>query len=183
MTKHVGDEGLVALVEGGGMPSDRTHVDACSSCAGRLDEARAGLDLALRAEVPEPSPLYWEALGRSVDRRIDEEPRRAARWRWLLPVATATAVVALALSVGHAPRPSARPWPVTPARVVPAWSALPPTETDDALTVLEGLAVADTNLASWDEGRGLGSFLAGLTDEESQALAESLRREGQEGDL
>jgi hypothetical protein len=163
------------------MPSDQAHVDACSTCASQLDEARAGLALALRAEVPEPSPLYWESLRRSVGRRIADEPRRGQRWRWLLPLATATAVAALALSVGHAPRHPATP--VTRAGVVPAWSALPPAERDEALTVLEGLAVADTSLASWDEGRGLGSFLAGLTDEESQALAESLRREGQEGDL
>ena len=181
MTKHVGEAGLLALAEGGGMPSDQAHVDGCSSCAAQLDEAREGLALALGAEVPEPSPLYWESLRRNVGRRIDEEPRRVTAWRWLLPLATAGAVVAVALSIGHAPRrPGA---PLTPASVVPAWSALPPSESDEALTVLEGLAVADTSLATWDEGRGLGSFVAGLSDEESQSLAESLRREGQEGDL
>jgi len=43
-----------------------------------------------------------------------------------------------------------------------------------ARLVLEGLAVADGGLGAWDEGRGLGAFVAGLSDEESNALVEAL---------
>jgi hypothetical protein len=180
MTKHVSEEELLTLLEGAGTPSDRAHVDACASCLARLEEARAGLDLAGRADVPEPSPLYWETLRRNVGRRIGEERwGAAARWGWLVPLAAAAATVAaVALSVGHAPAPSARP-----TTVLEAWSALPPSDRDEGLAVLEAIAMADGDLASWEEGRGVESFVAGLSDEDSQALAEMLRRTGQEGDL
>jgi hypothetical protein len=185
MTKHIAEEALLALVDGAGAPSDRAHVEACESCAMRLDEARAGLELALRAEVPEPSALYWEAFRRNVGRMIDAEPRgRVLGWRRLLVLAAAAATVAVvALSVGHVPRPSGTLTPLASTAVVPAWSALPPTERDEGFAVLEGLATANAGLASWDEGRGLGSFLAGLTDQESQALADTLRGAGQEVEL
>ena len=48
--------------------------------------------------------------------------------------------------------------------------------------MLEGLAVADGDLGTLDEGRGVGAFLAGLSDEEYRALADSLREAGQGGE-
>jgi hypothetical protein len=56
---------------------------------------------------------------------------------------------------------------------------LPPAEEDEALPVLEGLATG-AGVTPWDPEPGLGPFLAGLTDEESSALAEALRDEGRE---
>lgn len=179
MTRHVSDESLPDLAEGGGSEADRGHAAACGACAARLEEARAALALARRAEVPEPSPLYWEAMRRNVGRRIGEEPRRAPRWAWIAPVAAAaTAVVAVViLTTGRTHAPS-----VPPERTLAAWSALPPAEDDASLEVLEGLAVADADLAELDEGRGVGAFLAGLSDEDDRALADSLRRAGQGGE-
>jgi hypothetical protein len=69
--------------------------------------------------------------------------------------------------------------PAVSSEIVAAWSALPPTEEDEALPVIEGVAVAGGE-AAWDEGLGLGPFLAGLTDEESLALAEALGKPAQE---
>lgn len=178
MTRHVSEEGLLALVEGGGTGADRDHAAACQSCAARRDEARDGLDLATGAEVPEPPPLYWEAFRRNLGRRLDEEPR-ATRWRWgfLVPLA-ATLALAVAFFVPRAPTPTA-----SPAPVLPVWSALPPADQDEDLVVLEGLSASENDLAAFDEGRGLEYFVAGLTDEESKALAASLRGAGREGDL
>jgi len=177
MTRHVSDESLADLAEGGGSDGDRAHVASCGPCSARIEETRAALALARRADVPEPSPAYWEAMRRSVGRRMAEEPHRAPRWGWLAPVAAAAAaVVVVLLSTGRTHAPSA------PAgRTLAAWSALPPAEDDASLLVLEGLAVADADLSDLDEGRGVGAFLADLSDEDDRALADSLRRAGAEG--
>jgi hypothetical protein len=178
MTRHVPDESLPDLAQGGGTSAERAHARACLPCASRVEEVRAALDLARRADVPEPPPLYWEAMRRSVGRRIAEGPRRGPRWAWLAPLAAAAGLVAVvALTAGRPPAPSA-----TPAAGLPAWSALPPVEDDPSLVVLEGLAVADADLAALDEGRGVGAFLAGLSDADYQTLAESLRGAGQGGE-
>ena len=178
MNRHLSDESLVGLAEGEGTDAERAHAAACGRCAERVEEARAGLVLARRADVPEPSPLYWEAMRRSVERRIAREPGRLPRWAWLAPLAATAAVLAVvALTTGRPPVPAALPAPT-----LPAWSALPPAEDDASFEVLEGLAVADTELGRLEEGRGVGAFLAGLSEEEYQALADSLREAGQGGE-
>jgi len=178
MTRHVSNESLPDLAEGGGSDADRAHAAACGPCRARVAQVQAALALARRPDVPEPPPLFWEAMRRSVGRRIAEEPRRAPRWAWLTPLAAAAAVVAVvALTTGRTHAPSAGP-----GAALPAWSALPPAEDDASLDVLEGLVVADGDLGELDEGRGVGAFLAGLSDEEYRALADSLRGAGQGGE-
>jgi hypothetical protein len=178
MTRHVSDESLPDLAEGGGSEAERAHAAACPPCAARVEETRAALDLARRADVPEPSPLYWEAMRRGVGRRIAEEPRRTQRWAWLAPMAAATAVVAVvAFLAGRPPAPSASPEPG-----LPAWSPLPPAEDDASLEVMEGLAATDVEAGELDEGRGVAAFLAGLSDEDYGALVESLRDAGLGGE-
>jgi hypothetical protein len=178
MMRHVPDESLPDLAEGRGSEADRVHAAACGPCAARVEEAREGLALARRAEVPEPSPLYWEAMRRNVGRRIADESRPSARWGWLVPVASVAMVVAvLALTTGRTHAPS-----VPPPRTLTAWSALPPAEDDTSLDVLEGLAVvADADLGELDEGRGVTAFLAGLSEDDCRVLADSLRPAGQGG--
>lgn len=178
MIRHLSDESLLRLAQGEGDAAGREHVLACGRCAGRVEDAREGLFLAQRADVPEPSPLYWEAMRRSVGRRIAEEPRRSPAWAWLAPVlATAGVVLVVVLTTGRAHAPA-----VLPAPTLPAWSALPPAEEDVSLEVLEGVAIADGNLGTLDEGNGVSAFLAGLSDEEYRGLADSLRESGQGGE-
>jgi hypothetical protein len=86
-------------------------------------------------------------------------------------------VAVVALTTGRTHVPSA-----SPPAALPAWSALPPAEDDTSLEVLEGLAVVDGDLGELDAGRGVGAFLAGLSDDEYQALADSLRGAGQGGE-
>jgi hypothetical protein len=179
MMRHPSDERLLDIALGGGGEED-VHVRACPTCAERTREVRAGLDLALEADVPEPSALYWEALRKNVGRRIAEDPRRRLPWAWLVPLATAATALAVAVTVGHLPRPTERP----PAAVLPAWTALPPADEDPGLLVLEGVAESTgTDLTAWEEGRGLGAFLAGLSDSESRAVVDGLDNSEVEGDL
>ena len=178
MSRHLSDDSLLRLAQGEDAEAERAHVLACERCAERVEEARAGLLLARGAEVPEPSPLYWEAMRRNLGRRIAEEPRGSQAWAWLAPVlVTATAILVVALTTGRAHAPAA-----FPEATLPAWSALPPAEDDASLDVLLGVAIADGDLGTLDEGRGVSAFLAGLSDEEYRALADSLREAGQGGE-
>jgi hypothetical protein len=172
MSKHVSEPALLDVLEGGGAASAREHVAACAACAARLAEATEGWLLALGADVPEPSPFYWASMRRDVGQRI--ESPRPTRWRVILPLSLlAAAAAAAALSIGPAVRPSTAPSPL-----VPAWSALPPEEADHGLPALEGLALAGGDLTPWEESEGIGPFLAGLPQEDSQALVTALRTSG-----
>jgi hypothetical protein len=175
MTIHIPDDALVDLALGAGTAEGRAHAAACEACGPRLAELRETLDLARQAEVPEPSPLYWNAMRNGVSRRIAEE-RRLPRFVILVPLAAAAALVAV-LWTGPAARPRESPPPP-----LAAWSALPPVEDDDGLRVLEGLASANGGLAEWSEAGGLGVYLANLTDEESRVVADKLRQQRQGGE-
>jgi hypothetical protein len=179
MRAHPSDETMTDLLEGGGTPAEWSHVAACTACRARLDEARVAVELARGAEVPEPPGLYWEALRRNVSRRIAQEPQAPRlAWSWLAAAAAAAgALVVAAALVTHPPAPGSA------GRELPAWSALPPVEEDVDLLVVSGFAVAEEGMAEWDEGRGLGAFVASLSDEESEALVEALGDVGTEGEL
>jgi hypothetical protein len=178
MIAHLSEQTMTDVLEGGGSPVEWAHVASCPACRSRLDEARAGRALASKAEVPEPPGLYWEALRRSVSRRIAEEPARRVRWDWVVPlVAAVAAILVIGLSVGVR-SPALAPTPL------PAWSALPPLEEDPGLAVVNGLADGELGeWTEWNEGRGLGAFVAGLSDEESEALVAALSDERSEEDL
>lgn len=166
MRRHLSDERVLDLAEGAGAAEERTHVEACGACASRVEAVREAMTLARRAEVPEPPPLYWEAMRRSVGRRIGEEPRRSPRWPWLLPLAAGALVVMLWSGHARGPAPVAEPG-------LPAWTALPDADADPSLTVLE--AVLEASGDDLDEASPVRAQVAALTDEESQALVDALR--------
>jgi hypothetical protein len=58
-------------------------------------------------------------------------------------------------------------------------------EEDAGLAVLTGLARSEQGVdwTGWEEGRGLGAFVAGLSEEESEALVAALRVGLPEGEL
>jgi hypothetical protein len=174
MTRHLSDEKLMDVLEGTGTLAERAHAAECPQCDASLSEARAVLALAVEAEVPEPPGAYWEVLRRHVGRRIGEERRAVGRLGWLFPFAAATAIVA-ALYLGDHREP-ARPVPAP----LPAWSALPPAEEDAGLAALSGV---NGDLAPWEESQGLGAFVAGLSDEETDTLVEALQQERGKAEL
>jgi hypothetical protein len=179
MAGHLSDRTMTDLLGAEGTPEQQAHLASCTACRSRLENARAALELASKADVPEPPGLYWEALRRNVSRRIADEPERRTRWGWLAPLAAATAAVVLvALSVGER-----APTPAGIAPTLPAWSPLPPLEEDDDLAVVSGFAMEEGALAGWEEGRGLVAFVAALSDEESEELVLALRVEQREGEL
>lgn len=174
MATHVSEARLLEFLEGKG-GADRAHVESCARCGARLAEARSGLALARDADMPEPSPFYWESLRRQVNGRLDASSERIPLWQrrrlgFVLAAAAAIAAIATLLPVA-APPPDARP-----ERPLPAWSALPPAEDDPGLDVLRALgpAVAEVAPAAC---AGMAECVVQLSEEESEALAERLRGE------
>ena len=176
MTTHLTEQNLVDALEA--PRAFALHLDACGTCRGRLAGLRGDLQLARDADVPEPSPWYWEAFRRQVERRIDAEPRRFPGWRFV-PVfaAAAAAVVAFA---------SVLPWAssrsVAPAATISAWSALPPSDQDPDLPVLRALALSG-ELSPEADCQGVTDCLSDLSDEESRALTETPRTQLKGSDL
>jgi hypothetical protein len=182
---HLGEETLIDLMDGVAEAGARAHLSSCLHCRGRLDQASAGLELAREADVPEPSPLFWDSFRRQVDERI-EAGDPAPFWKraairglapWVAAAATVVAIVAVTL-----PRSSRSPVPAAaPAvPVLPAWSALPPAEEDVGLDMLAAVVPGNTGLGPLAECDGLGDCLAeagALSEEDSLALADALRRE------
>lgn len=175
MFGHLPEEALMDVVDGTAAPSARAHVEGCPSCRTRVAEAAAIWALVQEAVVPEPSPLYWEAFRRQVDRRIQGEGRRSHWLRLLVPLAAAAGLV-LALPHGNGPAPV--PSPSASASLLPSWSALPPADDDPGLDVLKAVASSDSDLSSSYERGNIQELLSDLSDEESQALAERLKTEG-----
>jgi len=167
---HLTDEGFVDVLFGRADARALAHLRGCDSCAGRLAEAEAGLAATRGDEVPEPGPLYWEALRRNVRRRVAEEPKSSGGIAWLVPIAAAAALSAVVIGRPAVRSPLPLASPTAAAAVVAAWSALPPIEDDEAVPVLDGV-LAMVGPGGWDEGRGADAYVAGLTEDESAALA------------
>jgi len=172
---HLSDESLIELATGEGRASDLEHEATCEACALRVRESRETLALLRRTDVPEPSPLYWEALRSGVRERIADDKRRVSAWTLLVPLAAAAALAFVLWGGGAKPPAGAGP-------SLAAWSPLPVAEEDVGLRVLEGLALTADGDADWDEPEGLAAYVADLTDEDSRALAETLRGRGQGGE-
>jgi hypothetical protein len=170
MWGHLSNGELVDNLLGSVAARAESHLTSCARCQGRLEELRQGLRSAREPEVPEPSPLYWEAFRRQVDERLDTRP---AAWSFgLRPVlATAAALVALVSFVpSYQPRPPAE-------RSLPAWSALPPVADDAGFSMLQGLASSEDEWLAATHQPGVVGLVSGLSESERQALAEALRAE------
>lgn len=184
MAKHLTEETLWQLAQGETLEeAAREHLEACPACREHLRGTEEGLDLAREASfVPEPSPLYWQAFRRQVERRIAEEPVPvvASAWRrFLRPGVLVPAGVAALVLLLPVLRQGSTPSVVEPT--LPAWEALPAADEDGSLDVLRGLALEGSDLAAAALCRDVADCLSALTDEESLTLADALRERLPEG--
>ncbi len=175
MGRHPNEQRLMELAEGGGVADERAHLLGCSACRLRTDELRDFLSELRAVEVPEPSPLYWEALRAQVARRVAEPEPAASRFRlWFAPALVAAATAAVAFIVPRAWPPDAPPVSPSIAAVLPAWTPLPAVEEDDGWVVLQALASAG-GLASFEECRDLAECAAELGEHDAEGLARALQ--------
>ena len=164
MRSHLEDDVLLDVIEGAASVEATRHAGECAECARRMADARAGLSMAAQAEAPEPSPLFWDAFRRRVASAIEAEPR-PRRFGFFVPALLAAA--AMVAVVTFLPREPGSP-AVAPAPLV-ASSALPAADESGGV---DAAASADDL-----ECRDVAACVAGLTDEESRALAKALRAE------
>lgn len=170
MWGHLSEERLLDVLEGNALAASRAHAETCARCSERLQSARAGLLLAREADaLPEPSPVYWDAFRRQLDRLI---LGGAGAWGWGLRPALATAAalaVLLTLLPGSPSRETAAP------RTLPAWSALPPLAEDSSFALLQGLDAGEDEVAAESLRHGVAGVVAELSDAEQKQFAEALQ--------
>jgi len=125
---HLSAEDLVDLAEGTRPESSAPHLTRCDSCRSQLADLRAMMAAAVAADVPEPSPLFWDQLSRRVGEAVERDEagttvirRQVSRFiggrTWnglaiypLAGVALLTLVVIAAVkSFTSAPEPTASP--------------------------------------------------------------------------
>jgi hypothetical protein len=102
--RHLSPDELLDLAEGTRADASAGHLTQCAACREQLADLRATLALAMTADVPEPSPLFWDHLSARVRRSVAAEdmPGRPSifrlgfrRWSWQSLAAAGTAVAGI----------------------------------------------------------------------------------------
>jgi hypothetical protein len=185
---HLSDREFVDLIENVLPPARVAHVLDCAECRASADAMRDLLARASDADVPEPSPLFWEHFSARVREGIEQAEigdrsawswSQQLGWKWAVPVAL-MAVVAFGLwrwsPRVHAPVPMRAELPASLDGV----SDVSDADHDEAWAIVR--TVADES--SWDDvtdasvhqGSAEGA-LAMLTPEERQELVRLLEME------
>lgn len=188
---HLSESELLDAAEARLSAERQRHAEACPACARQIEDLRDVLARTVGADVPEPSPLFWDHFSARVRAEIANET--PGRWGWTSslrrwPVAAAAAVVVallVAVSVFRAPanQPTAgtdrqafadaRPPAVAPADA-DADTYPDDVEVDEAWAVVR--AVADDVV--WDDVTNAGiSARPGSADRAIQTLSAAERTE------
>jgi hypothetical protein len=190
--RHLQPDELIDLAEGTRLDASAPHLQACAACRGQLADLRAMMSRASQADVPEPSPLFWDHLSARVRESVTAEGvPRGAWFGWLQSGALtplsiggiAVVVLAVALSVGvrHVPGRSSPPASLsTLAEVVP----IAEPGDDPSLDLVADLAAQVDWDAAGDTGIGLRTHedaadkaATQLSDGERQELGRLLQAE------
>jgi len=70
--KHLTEHEIVDLVEHAGISRHEEHVSACERCRARVAMMRDAIARIAEADVPEPSPLFWEHLSARVREGVED---------------------------------------------------------------------------------------------------------------
>jgi len=118
--KHFSPSEVVDFAEGTLAPARAAHADGCDTCRAQCALVHDAMRTTAAAEIPEPSPLFWEHLSARVREGIAAEQPNSA-WAWLvgresMRLAAAIAIVVAVVSTvwlvrdtgtSHAPIPTA----------------------------------------------------------------------------
>ena len=97
---HLTNDDLIDWMDGSIPPERRTHVEGCLACQARARELQAVAARALEADVPEPSPLFWDHLSSRIRDAVAAPEVAARRDRaWWPRRAWAAGLGAVAFSV------------------------------------------------------------------------------------
>ncbi|MGE5245462.1 MAG: hypothetical protein ACM3SQ_14655 [Betaproteobacteria bacterium] len=179
---HLTPADLVDLAEGVRADSSVPHLVECETCRRQLSALRAALGAAAEADVPEPSPLFWDQLSARVREAVEAELPAGRAWRDVLrfrPLAWTAAVAAIAVVAALATlRAPDRP-PLAPAQTTPSSAVARDAATDVPADDPSLAFVADlTSDLDWDETVAAGFAPApGAADAEVSRLTDAQRRE------
>ncbi|HEV8347024.1 MAG TPA: hypothetical protein VGQ16_10640 [Vicinamibacterales bacterium] len=164
--RHLTADELVDLVEGVALESDVPHLATCATCRQQLAELHATMAMASDAEVPAPSPLFWDHFSSRVrDAVAAERAVRGSWWRrlssWpgvMAPMsAAAAAILVFAIVLKTMSTPSNRPEVTSPAPVASSAQAT----TSSALPGTSGVELLNDSMSADDPSLTL---VADLTD-------------------
>jgi hypothetical protein len=132
--KHFSPSEFVDFAEGTLAPARAAHADGCDECRAQGALIGDAMRATAAAQVPEPSPLFWEHFSARVREGIAAEPPHTP-WSWLghresLRVAAAIAMVVAVVSAAWLARD--RRMPNTPVRVVQEQAAAAAVTVQDA---------------------------------------------------
>ena len=102
MTRHLDEIELVDALDGPLGGAREVHLQQCSRCTDRLARLReATIRVRDTGDVPDPSPLFWEAFSRRVHEAVRNErtPASSSPW-WLLVRIAALSAAAAVMATG-----------------------------------------------------------------------------------
>jgi hypothetical protein len=169
-TTHLSPAEFVDLTEETLAPDRAAHVESCAACREQAGTLRGILRETLPADVPEPSPLFWEHMAARVRREVAAEGV-AGRGGWmgsgsrrLVPLAAAAAVVIAACSgallmravqTRDVPRVVAAGAPLVPP-AGPARDGRPETTPDPENAEVWAVLTAAASTVAFDEAHDAG---------------------------
>lgn len=191
---HLSPDDCVSILEGQASPERHAHLEVCPSCHQLVEDLRSVWCVAASAEVPEPSPLFWDHLSTRIRLAIDAEAApRPGLWARLLELAWgrqpwmvltgAAAALAVAVIVGSrawSPEPAVPPPSAVPTVALDMATQEPDRQASDEQWDLMVEMVAEVELDQADLGLGVGSAdraVDGLSDEERGELVRWLQQE------
>ena len=90
--RHFTESEFIDLLEGS-LPAERVrHQDECAICRTQIEHLRAALASGSSADVPEPSPLFWNHFAQRVDQGIGSHDARAG---WLAGLTSILVLIAV----------------------------------------------------------------------------------------
>lgn len=181
--RHLSAEELIDLAEGARPESSAPHLASCDDCRRQLAGVRSMLHAAADADVPEPSPLFWDHFSARVHEAIAAEgtPGRLAwfdGWSWsrlAMPLSIG-ACAAIVIAAGLTLRFSRGPDVSAPETIAEAGAAAEPgiLADDPSLDLVADLTAGLDWDATGDEGL---TTREGTADRAVAQLTEGERRE------
>ncbi len=105
MSRHLSPREVVDALDGALAAARARHLETCEGCRGTLRTARETLrelNQSGAADVPEPSPLFWEHFQARVRERTEAVPLPGSSWwawSWRALAVTAPALLAVMVVV------------------------------------------------------------------------------------
>lgn len=148
---HLTRDALLALAESPHLPAD-PHLASCARCRDELATLRVVLERISDAEIPEPSPLFWEHFSHRVRIAIaeDADGSRGSRWTagwrswtYALGASAATVIVVMLAWTGRPAGPPTLSVPVVSDAAVTGSSAALALPDDEAWELVVDIAGSD----------------------------------------